>query len=121
MYDAWHDWATGIQDDHGFVATTLERLPRASRKRRRRRRAMSLPPPITLLDEFTQVPAEGDAHLFQVGRMAGSREKGMHGQHGICNLDGLLPSVTDHGIVVLMIPGFVIDHLHVVVSKGFAA
>lgn len=48
---AWQEWATGIQDDHGFICRTLQQLPGTSKVRCRVRRAASLPPPITMLEE----------------------------------------------------------------------
>jgi hypothetical protein len=53
---AWQNWARGVQDDHGFVCMSLQRLPGRSRERSRVRRAASLPPPTTVLDEIDRTP-----------------------------------------------------------------
>ena len=48
---SWHQWVKGTQDDHGFVATTMQRSSRALKARSKRHRALSLPPPRTMLDK----------------------------------------------------------------------
>jgi hypothetical protein len=61
---AWRNWFTGVQDDHGFVCMSLQRLPGRSRERSRVRRAASLPPPTTVLDESYGRP-DGQCYVNQ--------------------------------------------------------
>lgn len=55
---AWEEWFTGVQDDHGFVCMTMQRPPQVPQERRRTRRAASLPPPTTMLEWLSQTPDE---------------------------------------------------------------
>lgn len=66
---AWRGWATGVQDDHGFICMTLQRLPRVSGRRGGVRRAASLPPPITIFDDYSV--ADGERCLIFMGTADG--------------------------------------------------
>jgi hypothetical protein len=57
-YDAWREWAFDVQDDHGFIATTLQRRPTLPGPQGRMRRAASLPPPMTMRKIYSAGPGE---------------------------------------------------------------
>lgn len=64
---AWKDWITGVQDDHGFIATRSRGRMDSDRRHKKSRRAASVPAFQPLVDDQSVYPT-GDRGLWFPGR-----------------------------------------------------
>jgi hypothetical protein len=61
---SWKGLLDGVQDDHGFVATIVQRASTISGKQKQRRRAASLPPPTTMYGRHHRPEPVAESELF---------------------------------------------------------